>query len=99
MLDNFLRISYRKHSFFSKEEIVSEPKIAQKSPYVEEVEPKNHAWCACGLSQTQPYCDGSHKGTEFRPVVVKIEENKTVAWCGCKQTKTPPYCDGSHKNI
>ncbi|MBI2943654.1 MAG: CDGSH iron-sulfur domain-containing protein [Candidatus Wallbacteria bacterium] len=25
-------------------------------------------WCACGLSRVQPYCDGSHKSTPFRPV-------------------------------
>ena len=73
--------------------------IAQKSPYVQEVQPGNYAWCACGKSQSQPFCDGSHRGTEYRPVVVKIEEAKKVAWCGCKHTKTPPYCDGTHKQL
>ncbi|HEX9758814.1 MAG TPA: CDGSH iron-sulfur domain-containing protein [Nitrospiria bacterium] len=78
---------------------MAEPKIAQKSPYVLEVEPGTYAWCRCGLSQKQPYCDGSHKGTGMSPEVVQIEEKKTVAWCGCKHTKTPPFCDGTHSSL
>ena len=54
------------------------------------------AWCACGRSSAQPFCDGSHEGTGFTPVVVTVEEEKAVAWCGCKRTGTPPFCDGSH---
>lgn len=72
---------------------------AQKKPYVQETQPGTYAWCACGKSQKQPFCDGSHKGTEERPAVVKIEETKTIAWCGCKQSKNPPYCDGSHSKL
>jgi len=78
---------------------MSEPQIAQKFPYVMEVEPGNYAWCACGNSKNQPYCDGSHKGTEFRPIRVEITEKKKVAWCGCKHSNNKPYCDGSHKNL
>jgi len=78
---------------------MAEPKIAQKSPYVQEMEPGQYAWCACGQSQKQPFCDGSHKGTEFKPVITKIEEKKKVAWCGCKHTKNPPFCDGSHSGL
>ncbi len=72
------------------------PDCPQKSPYVQEEEPGKKAWCSCGKSGNQPFCDGGHKGTGFTPVVVEITEKKQVAWCGCKQTKTPPYCDGSH---
>lgn len=78
---------------------MSEPQSPQKSPYVMEVEPGEYAWCACGKSDDQPYCDGSHFDTEIEPVAVTIEEKKTVAWCGCKKTSNPPYCDGSHKNL
>lgn len=78
---------------------MAEPKIAQKAPYVMDVEPGKYAWCACGQSQNQPFCDGSHKGTEFKPVLVTIEEPKKVAFCGCKHTKNPPFCDGTHKNL
>ncbi len=78
---------------------MSNPKIAQKSPFVMDVEPGKYAWCACGLSAKQPYCDGSHKGSEFSPVIEKVTEARKVAWCGCKQTGNPPFCDGAHKNI
>ena len=53
-------------------------------------------WCACGRSERQPYCDGSHRGTEHRPLRYTVPQNLTVAFCGCKQTKQPPFCDGSH---
>jgi CDGSH-type Zn-finger protein len=75
------------------------PKIAQKSPYVIEVEPGKYAWCACGESSKQPYCDGSHKGTGFTPIVQEVKEAGTVAWCGCKQSGNTPFCDGSHSQI
>ena len=63
------------------------------------MEKGTYYWCACGRSKAQPFCDGSHKGTEFTPLKVEITENKTVAWCQCKHTKTPPFCDGSHHSI
>ncbi len=27
-----------------------------------------YKWCACGMSDKQPLCDGSHKHTAFKPV-------------------------------
>lgn len=71
----------------------------KNSPCVQETGPGTYAWCSCGRSQNQPFCDGSHKGTESRPVVVKLDEKKRVAWCGCKKTGSPPYCDGSHSRL
>jgi CDGSH-type Zn-finger protein len=53
-------------------------------------------WCVCGRSNTQPYCDGSHKGTPHRPLQYTPPQNLVVAFCGCKATKQPPFCDGSH---
>jgi len=78
---------------------MSGPETPQKSPFVIEVEPGNYAWCACGRSQKQPYCDGSHKGTGMHPIVAKIEEKKRIAWCGCKHSKNAPFCDGSHSKL
>ncbi len=78
---------------------MSTPKIPQKQPYVMQIEPGNYAWCSCGESSNQPYCDGSHSGSEFTPIVEKVTESKTVAWCGCKHTGNGPFCDGSHSTL
>jgi len=80
---------------------MAEPKIAQKRPYVVAEPIGNKWWCACGQSQTQPYCDGSHKrlNTGIVPVRLEIKEAKTVAWCGCKHSKNKPFCDGSHVGL
>jgi len=78
---------------------MSEPMSPQKSPFVLEMEPGKYAWCACGKSQNQPFCDGSHRDTEFKPVVTEINEKKSIAWCGCKHTANQPFCDGTHNSI
>ena len=87
------------HTGSSEGNLMSEPSIAQKSPFVMEVEPGSYAWCACGRSAKQPYCDGSHSGTDFRPIIVEITEAQKVVWCGCKHSGNGARCDGSHKNL
>lgn len=73
------------------------PMIAQKAPYAVEVESgKSYYWCSCGLSKNQPFCDGSHQGTNFTPIEFKATENETVYFCGCKNSKNGVLCDGSH---
>lgn len=78
---------------------MSEPVIAGKSPKMMSLAPGTYYWCACGLSKNQPYCDGSHAGTDFAPVEFAVGEEKEAALCMCKRTKTPPYCDGTHTNL
>lgn len=75
------------------------PHIPQKSSIRMEMEAGTYFWCACGLSQNQPFCDGSHKGTDFVPQKVEITEKKMVSWCACKYSKRNPFCDGSHKTL
>lgn len=75
------------------------PNIAQKSPFALEMEPGKYWWCSCGNSQNQPFCDGTHKGSEFKPVLVEISEKKKVFFCGCKATQNQPFCDGTHKSL
>ena len=72
------------------------PKIAQKFPFIIEEVSGKKAFCTCGLSKKQPFCDSSHKGTEFNPVIYKAEETKKMFFCACKQTSDQPFCDGSH---
>ena len=57
---------------------------------------KNYFWCSCGKSKGQPFCDGSHKGSDFTPLKYTAEESKEIFFCNCKQTENAPFCDGSH---
>jgi CDGSH-type Zn-finger protein len=79
---------------------MAEPVIAQKSPFkFDVVGGKSYFWCACGRSKNQPFCDGSHKGSEFSPIKYDATENKTVFFCGCKHSGKKPFCDGTHSRI
>lgn len=76
------------------------PVVAQAAPYPVEVEAgKTYFWCACGRSANQPFCDGSHKGTEIVPQKYQAEKDGRVFFCGCKATGKSPLCDGSHKGV
>ena len=76
------------------------PVIAQKAPFpVEVTEGKTYFWCACGKSQKQPFCDGSHKDTGFQPQKWTAEKDGKVFFCGCKASQRQPLCDGSHTKL
>ncbi len=59
---------------------------------------QKYKWCACGLSQTQPWCDNSHHryGMTIRPVHYSPTKSGTVNLCGCKYSRRRPFCDGAH---
>lgn len=78
---------------------MQKPVIAQKAPKMLTLEPGTYYWCACGRSQNQPFCDGSHRVTEFKPVAFTIEEKKEVWLCQCKHSSNKPYCDGTHRTL
>ncbi|MFT5482381.1 MAG: CDGSH-type Zn-finger protein [Halieaceae bacterium] len=77
---------------------MSQPTRASDTPYAIDVESgKSYFWCSCGESKAQPFCDGSHKGTDFTPIKYEAAESKKMFFCGCKSTASQPMCDGSHK--
>jgi CDGSH-type Zn-finger protein len=78
-----------------------QPDIPQKGPYkIELMATYRYAWCACGLSKYQPFCDGSHTSKPgLFPVIWTQEKDATVYLCGCKHSAKPPFCDASHKKL
>ncbi len=79
---------------------MAEPVIAGKASIPTELEAgKDYAWCSCGRSAKQPFCDGSHKETEFKPLHFEVDENETRSLCACKRTGNAPFCDGTHKTL
>ncbi|XP_067933833.1 CDGSH iron-sulfur domain-containing protein 3, mitochondrial-like [Watersipora subatra] len=68
---------------------------------------KTYAWCACGRSQKQPFCDGAHKYDKvtgekmaspypIEPLKYTADKDKAYQFCNCKQTSNKPFCDGTH---
>lgn len=77
-----------------------EPRIAGRKPKgVTLTKGESYAWCACGQSKNQPFCDGSHVGTGFTPVTFTAEEDGEAYLCMCKRSGNPPFCDGTHARI
>jgi CDGSH-type Zn-finger protein len=77
-----------------------QPRIAGKQPVAVELEAgKQYAWCRCGESSNQPFCDGSHAGTSFTPHVFTAEQSGQAHLCMCKHTGNAPSCDGTHASL
>jgi len=62
-------------------------------------EGRKYFWCSCGKSNRQPFCDGSHEGTDFLLMSYTAEKTRTLYFCACKHTKGAPLCDGSHNAL
>lgn len=80
--------------------MTEQPRIAAFHPIeCEIVANEEYYYCTCGRSKKQPFCDGSHKGTGFKPLVFSSTVTTHEALCACKQTKLAPYCDGKHCHL
>ena len=74
--------------------------VAATSPIAVELEAgRDYFYCTCGRSTDQPFCDGSHQGTEFKPEKFNTDKSGERFLCRCKQTGNQPYCDGSHNEL
>ena len=79
---------------------MAEPIPAQKAPFKVKVEEgRSYYWCACGRSENQPFCDGSHKETEFTPLQYEAAKSEKVFFCCCKNSANAPLCDGTHATL
>lgn len=78
---------------------MQEPECPKTGPYALELEVGTYWWCACGHSEKQPFCDGSHRGTGMEPVELALAEAQKVWLCGCKRSGGKPMCDGTHKKL
>lgn len=101
-LDTMKKLGFYYNSIGRKTVLPSKPVVNQPFPIAVEVEAdKIYSWCTCGLSNKQPFCDGSHKERcELKSLKVNFEQQSTQYFCQCKQTKHPQgLCDGSHNKI
>lgn len=79
---------------------MAQPIIADNKPVkVSLSKDKKYYFCTCGRSSNQPFCDGSHKDTEFTPKVFTAEKEGDAYLCACKHSDNKPYCDGTHKQF
>jgi len=78
---------------------MQEPERPKTGPYALELDGGTYWWCACGRSRNQPFCDGSHQGTDIEPVELELAAAQKVWLCGCKRSGDKPMCDGAHKQL
>ncbi|MBD1556130.1 CDGSH iron-sulfur domain-containing protein [Vibrio sp. S9_S30] len=76
---------------------MSKPVVADNKPIkVDLKKGDDYYFCACGRSKSQPFCDGSHAGTEIKPKRFTAETDGGCYLCQCKHSVNSPFCDGSH---
>jgi len=78
---------------------MQKPECPKAGPYTLELDAGTYWWCACGRSENQPFCDGSHSRTGIQPMELALTEAQKVWLCGCKRSGDKPRCDGAHKKL
>jgi len=51
------------------------------------------------MSKSQPFCDGSHAGTDIGPLKFTADKDGEAAICLCKSSANGPFCDGTHAGL
>lgn len=77
------------------------PRKAADHPFEVQVKAgEKYSWCSCGMTQTEPFCDGAHKaftnpdGSKImKSVKFFPEKDETVLFCGCKHSTKGMFCD------
>jgi len=78
----------------------AKPKIAAKQPANVKLEAgKTYAWCACGLSKKQPFCDGAHVNSHYEPVVFRLRRQRKCTFVNASALNNIPFCDGTHNTL
>jgi CDGSH-type Zn-finger protein len=71
-----------------------DPLLAKQGPYLVELKAgRTYFWCSCGGSKRQPFCDGSHAGSQFTPRKLTAAQDSEAVLCGCKRPGGGPFCD------
>jgi len=79
---------------------MKKPIVADNTPVAVELEAdREYHFCTCGRSATQPFCDGSHAGSDFTPLAFTPRDPGEAWLCRCKHSADAPYCDGTHKRF
>jgi len=78
---------------------MEKPQIIDKFPAKLTLDKGNYFWCQCAKSAKNPFCDGSHRETSFKPVKFIVEQKQEIYLCSCKQTSKAPFCDGTHNTL